>query len=350
MNEAEATAARALASLSRRQLVRGLAGVSLSAAGLALLGGCAGPAAQPPRSGRIGWLVVLPSSAVASSPQSEGLRLGLRERGWEEGRNLTIVIRSADEQISRLPDLAAELVRLPVDVIVASGAPAIRAAKDATSTIPIVMAQTADPVAPGLVASLGRPGGNLTGLSNIQDQLQGKRLEQFKEAVPRINRVAVLWNPAIPDRVGEFTAVSAAAPILGVQLVSLEVREPGDFDQAFETALRERTDALFLLENFLTLEHAPRIADFAAQHGLPSMGIGLAYVVAGGLMAYGPNITDQYRRVAHFVDRILRGTKPGDLPVEQPMTFDLVLNFKTAEALGITFPRDTLIQATDVIR
>jgi putative ABC transport system substrate-binding protein len=293
---------------------------------------------------RIGWL-------DSRFPPSEAFRQqspfwqGLRELGWVEGQNITIEQRYAEENYDRLPALAADLVQLGVDVIVAGDSRAIPAARQATSTIPIVMTVSGDPVRAGYVASLARPGGNITGLANISPELAGKRLELLKEAVPGMARLAVLGPP---DQ-GDWQEIAAAARVLGVQLQALKVQRPDEFEQAFDAALRERANALIVLPSPLTNRHARRIVTLAAKSRLPAMYALKEYVKMGGLMAYGPSIPDLYRRAAYYVDRILKGTKPADLPVEQPMRFELFLNRRTAQALDITFSPFLLTLADEVL-
>ena len=270
---------------------------------------------------------------------------GLRDLGYAEGQNLAIEWRYSEGKAERFADLAAELVRLQVDVIVTMSTPAALAAKQATQTIPIVMVYVADPVGTGLVASLARPGGNLTGVSDMATDLSAKRLELLKEAVPTLSRVAVLWNAADPGMVLRFREIEAAARVLGVTVQSQEVHSPQDFARAFTAMTREHPDALFVVAEVLTLSHRCQVLDFAAQHRLPAMYEFGVFAREGGLMAYGPKLTDSFQRGAYYVDRILKATKPADLPVEQPMHFELVVNFKTAEVLGLTLPAHLLVLA-----
>jgi putative ABC transport system substrate-binding protein len=279
---------------------------------------------------------------------AEAFRQGLRELGYVEGHNIALEFRAAGET-DRLPALAAELVQLPVDVIVALGGQAAQAAKNATTTIPIVMV-SGDPVAIGLVASLARPSGNLTGLSTMSAELAGKQLELLKEAIGRLGRVAVLWNARDAVMTDIFSKIQTAAPVLGVTVQPLGVQNAQDIDSAIATMTEERPDALFMITDVLTSRHIRQVVDFAAQHQLPMMFPSSWPVAEGGLMFYGPSLTDSYRRVAYYVDRILKGAKPADLPVEQPMKFELVINLKTANALGLTIPPTLLFQADEVIR
>jgi ABC-type uncharacterized transport system substrate-binding protein len=273
----------------------------------------------------------------------------LRELGWIEGKNVAFEFRYADNRLERLSELAAELVRLKVDVIVAVGTLAPLAAKRATTTIPIVMAAAGDPVASGLVASLARPGGNVTGMSLMAPDLGGKRLELLKAVVPRLARVAVLWNAANPYPALVFKETQGAGQILGIQVQSLEVRSPGDFDDAFEAARRQRPDALITVEDPLTVNSRKRIADFATAQQLPTLHGLREFVAVGGLMSYGANLTDLRRRAAGYVDKIFKGAKPADLPVQQPTKFELVINLATAKALGLTVPNAMQLLADEVI-
>jgi putative ABC transport system substrate-binding protein len=273
----------------------------------------------------------------------------LRGLGWVEGKNVTFEHRYADNRLERLPEFAAELVRLKVDVIVAIGTLAPLAAKRATSTIPIVMTAAGDPMGSGLVASLARPGGNVTGMSLMAPDLGGKRLELLKELLPRLSRVAVLWNAANPYPALVFKETQAAGRTLGIEVQSLEVRGPDDLDGAFEAARRQHPDALISVEDPLTGTYRKRIADFAVADRLPSL-YGLKEdVEAGGLLSYGANLADLFRRAAGYVDKILKGAKPTDLPVEQPTKFELVINLKAAKALGLDIPPTLLALADEVI-
>jgi putative tryptophan/tyrosine transport system substrate-binding protein len=332
--------------LSRRQFVVGTAG-------LGLLAGCGrwpGQGELGPKVARVGWLSPL-SAPPEPSPNEVALLEGLREYSWVEGKNLTIARRYADNQPARLPDLATELAQLNPDVIVTTGTPAAQAVKNATSTVPIVMTNSGDPVGARLVASLAHPGGNVTGLSEVSSQLSEKRLELLKGTVPQVSRVGALWNPTNPASVLAFEKTRAAAQVLGAQLQSLEVRAPDDLELALGAAIRERADAVVIVgDPFFNSSHIREIVDFTAKHALPTMYFRRDQVVAGGLMTYGVSFAGLFRRTAYYVDRILKGAKPGDLPVEQPMTFEFVVNLKTAAALGITFPNEILLQVTEVIQ
>jgi putative tryptophan/tyrosine transport system substrate-binding protein len=333
--------------LSRRQLVQGAGAV-----GLGLLVGCGrlpGQAQPAPRARRVG-LISLGSPALAG-PQVHSFRQGLHDHGYVESQNLLLDIRFAEGSVERLPRLEDELVRLPVDVLVVAGDATIRAAQATTSTIPIVVAVEGDLVEQGIVASLARPGGNVTGLTSPTAGLSGKRLQLLKEAVPGVSRVAILWDPAVPSSAVAFADAQGAAGVLGVQLISLDVSGSNpDFEAAFETASAERVDGLLTLDNALIAVNRDRVAALAARHRLPSMFPRPQFVSAGGLTAYGPNIDQQFRRAAYYVDRILKGAKPADLPVEQPRKFEFVINLKTAQALGLRIPHHVLLQVTEVIQ
>jgi len=297
---------------------------------------------------RIGFLGGASPSAAAHLV--DAFRQGLRDLGYVEGQNIAIEYRFAEGKAERLPDLAAELVRLRVDVIVAPNPTGALAAKNATTTIPIVMAIAGDPVGLGLVASLARPGGNITGMSNVAVELAPKQLQLLKQAVPKVSRVAVLWNPANKANALSLRELEVAARSLGVQLQPLEARSPDDFDRAFAAIARERAGALVVFGDALVLLHQRRIIDLAAKARLPAMYARRELVDAGGLMSYSPSFTDLFRRAATYVDKILRGTKPGDLPVEQPTKFELVINIKTAKTLGLTIPQSVLIRADQIIQ
>jgi putative ABC transport system substrate-binding protein len=277
------------------------------------------------------------------------LRQGLNDLGYVEGKNLSFEYRWAEGKYERLPALATELVRLKLDVIVTQGSPAAIAAKNATQTIPIIIPAALDPVGAGLVASLARPGGNLTGLSVLAPELIGKRLELLKEVIPRMTRVAVLWNAANPANASVWKETQAAAGALGLLLQSQEVRGPQDLEGAFARTAKVRPDALLVLGDSLVNTYRQQIVAFATQKHLPSV-FGLReWVMVGGLMSYGVDQADMWRRSAVYVDKILKGAKPGDLPVEQPTKFEFVINMKTAKALGLTIPQTVLLQADQII-
>jgi putative ABC transport system substrate-binding protein len=324
--------------LTRAALV-GLGALVLSAPGVA---------AQPPaKAARIG--VLDPGTASLRTVRYEAFRQGLNDLGYVEGRNIVIEYRYAEGKPERLPALAAELVHLNVDLILTTGDPGVRAAKQASQTIPIVVALAGDLVGPGYVASLARPGGNITGQTTLVSELSAKRLELLNTAFPKVSRVAILWNPTSSDNVAGFKATEVAARALRIQLVPLDVRRANDFASAFPAALRARTDALIALGDALLLTHRARIVDFATTNRLPAMYGNEDYMDAGGLMSYGPNVADMFRRAATYVDKILKGAKPGDLPVEQPNMLEFVINLKTAKALGLTIPPSILSRADRLI-
>ncbi len=306
----------------------------------------AAEAQAPAKVLRIGYL----TARSGGSHLDDAFRQGLRELGYTEGENIAILHRSSEGISERLPDLAAELVRLKADVIVVATTPAIHAAQQATRTIPIVMAVSGDPVESGFVASLARPGGNITGLSFQTPESSAKQLELLKEAVPRVSRVAVLWNLPGPLGARTWTQLGRAAQSLGVQLQSLEVRGPDDLGSAFRAATRGRAGALLVLSGPVLFTHRTRIVELAAERRLPAMYGITEYAKDAGLMAYAPNLLHMYRRAAVYVDKILKGAKPADLPVEQPTRFELVVNLKTAKALGLTIPQSVLIRADQVIQ
>jgi ABC-type uncharacterized transport system substrate-binding protein len=297
---------------------------------------------------RIGYLDG--GSSSGNSVRIEALRQGLRELGYVEGQDIAFEWRFAEGKADRLPGLAAELVRLKVDVIVTGGAGATRPAKEATSTIPIVMAQDSDPVGSGFVASLARPGGNVTGLSTLHPTISGKRLEILKEVLPRLSRVAFFGTSSWVGNAQGLRETELAAAALGVKLQYLEVADPKAFETAFQAAGKGQAEAaLMLVWNPILNPRRKEIAELAVRSRLPTVFREREHVQAGGLMAYGPNIPDLFRRAATYVDRILKGTKPADLPIEQPMKFELVINLRTAKALGLTIPPSVLARADQVI-
>ena len=304
------------------------------------------PAAKVPR---IGFLSPSSSSDPRIPVRLGAFREGLRELGYVEGQNILIESRWAEGRYDRLPGLAAELVNLRVDIIVTWSLPAIQAAKEATATIPIVMAGSLDPVATDVVASLARPGGNITGLSLMAPELVGKQLELLKEVVPKVSRVALLGNPANPGTAPQVRRGQDAARALGVRLQVLEARNPSAIEDAFAAMARERAGAVIILTDAMFGAHRERIADLAAKHRVPAV-YGLPeFAETGGLMGYGSSVVDRFRRAAVFVDKILKGAKPGDLPIEQPTKFEFVINLKTAKALGLTIPPAVLARADEVI-
>jgi putative tryptophan/tyrosine transport system substrate-binding protein len=305
--------------------------------------------APPTKVYRIGWLRT-GSPAAGLDPSGEVLRQRLRELGYDEGRNLAIAERFAEGREERLPALAAELVRLPVDLLVAVGSAAIRAAQQATHTLPIVMLVGGDPVGSGLISNLAHPGGNLTGIATLSPRLSAQRLTWLKRLVPQVAQLAVLFNPDDETKIVDWHQTQAAARALGVQLVPLEVRSLDAIERAFVTLRQAQAGALITLSDAVTLRYRRQIVELAAAHRLPGMYEFREFVEAGGLMAYGPRLSALFQQVADYVDKILKGAKPGDLPVEQPTKFELVLNLKTAQALGLTIPPTLLSQADEVIR
>jgi putative ABC transport system substrate-binding protein len=289
------------------------------------------------------------SAGSATDPLYNVTTEAMRELGWVEGENVVYERRYAENRLERLPELATDLVRLKVDVIAAGGTLAPLAAKRATSTIPIVMGGRGDPLGTGLVASLAHPGGNVTGMSLMVPDLAAKRLELLREVLPGLARVAVLWDSANPYTAIGFRETQSAGRMLGVEVQSLEVRSPDDFDRAFEAAQQQHPDALVTINDPLTLNHLKLIVDFTAGQRLPSIHEVKQFAAAGGLVSYGADLADVIRRAAGYVDKILRGAKPADLPVQQPTKFELVINLKTAKALGITIPSSLLVRADEVI-
>ena len=300
---------------------------------------------QPTKIPRVGYLVF----GRPAQRLHEAFRQGLRELGYVEGRNIIVEYRFAEGKVERLQELAEELVRLKVDVIVAPDPPSFHAAMKATKTIPIVMRSSFDPVASGIVASLAHPGGNVTGVFSLYSELNGKRMELLKEAVPTTSRVMVLLNSQSADAKMELGIAEGAARSLGLHLLPQEVRSAGDFENAFKAATRERANGLLVLRSPLTLANAARIASLAAKARLPAIYDDVPYMEAGGLMSYGSNLPELYRHTATYVDKILKGAKPSDLPVEQPTKLELVINLKTAKTLGIKIPNSILVRATKVI-
>ena len=295
---------------------------------------------------RVGFL----SAGSRPSPNADAFRAGLAEAGWVDGRDVIIEWRFAEGRPERVPGLALELARLPVGVIVASSTPVIQAAKDATKTIPIVMAVVADPVASGFVASLAHPGGNITGLTLLSQELSAKRMEILKQAVPRLSRLAIVWNPANPSHGQSLKQTEGPARTLGIELHSLEVRHRDGIASAFAAMVKARDSAVLVLDDVLFVEQRAQIADLALRHRLPSM-FGLSgFVTSGGLMSYGALQSELFRRAAFTVDRLLKGAKAAELPVEEPTKFELILNLKTAKALGLTISRPLLLQAEEVIQ
>ena len=311
--------------------------------------------------GKVPRVGILPPGPISERVHLwEAFRQGLRELGYVEGQNITLVFPSGEVKPERLPHLAAELVNLKVDVIVAATTVAAQAAKEATKTIPIVMPVAGDPVGTGLVASLARPGGNVTGLTTIASDLSGKRLELLKEVVPRVSRIAVLLNPSSANgppqvqRDSQMTLLmretEVTARALGVQLQRLEVRGPNDFERLFQAATKERAGGLITLDDAFLFSQRTRIVKLAAKSRLPAIYFFREFVEDGGLMSYGANLVDMYRRAATYVDKILKGTKPADLPVEQPKKFEFIVNLKAAKQIGLTVPPNVLARADKVIK
>ena len=314
-----------------------------------LLAAAAQPAGKVARVGLLSDESPSLSTGSSSETTAETLSKALRDLGWVEGQNLTFERRHASGKNEILPGLAAELVRLKVDTIVAIGTPAARAAKNATETIPIVFARVAEPVGFGLVQSLARPGGNVTGVSIVNIDLSAKRLELLREAIPGLVRVGALWDPSFPTAAAELQEIEGAARSLGIEMQPVGVQGPEEFEGALVAMTRQRAGALIVVGGRLFIEHRHRLAALATTARLPMMLYRRESVEAGGLMSYGTNFSDMYRRAATYVDKILKGAKPADLPVEQPMKLELVINLKTAKALALTIPFAVLIRADEVI-
>jgi putative ABC transport system substrate-binding protein len=325
--------------LKRRELITLLGGAAVS-----------WPLAARAQKGNVRRIGFLGNSTATLEANLVGpFRAGLRDHGYEEGKNIHIEYRWADGKYERLPALIAELITSKVEVIVTAGTPASLAVKKTASSIPLVMIAVGEPVATGLVASLARPGGNITGVTSISPEIEGKRLELLKEIAPNISHIAVLWNASSPVQVIQERETRAAAQALGMQMLSLGVRTLEEIEEAFTTILREKPSALFVLADRLFLHHRQRIMDFAVQNRLPGVQAYRELVEAGGLMSYGPSYAGMHRRAAYFVDRILKGTNPGELPVERPSTFELVLNVKAAKALALSIPQSIILRADEVI-
>jgi putative tryptophan/tyrosine transport system substrate-binding protein len=338
-----------MSALTRRQFVWGA-----RVAGLGLLAGCGRLPGQAQPRGRVPRLGVLINSGTPGTlGWLDGFRQGMQAQGYVESQNVVFEVRAAEGNEAQLPALAAELVGLPADLIVAGGVPAIRAAQQATQTIPIVMVGPVDPVGNGLVASLARPGGNVTGLSILGGQLAAKRLDLLKETVPDLLRVATLRAPPAPSSAtvsSQVQEVQSAADALGLQLRFLELRSGEDIEPAFEIAATERSEGLLILTSAVAVAYLRRIAEMASARRLPAIFDRREFAVGGGLLAYGPNLPRQLRYAATYVDKLLKGASPGDLPVEQPREFDFVINLKTAQALGLTIAPHVLLQATEVLQ
>ena len=306
--------------------------------------------AQAQQPGRVPLGFLSANSRAAMSARTEAFRRGLRELGYVEEKNIFIEYQYAEGKLDRLPSFAAELVRLKVDVIVTEGPTATRSAKEATSTIPIVMAQDPDPIGSGFVASLARPGGNITGLSRVAPELSGKQLEILKETVPRLSRLAVLGTSTTPGSAQALKEIELAARAFGVTLQYLDVLSSKDIETVFRAAIKGRADAALVLGSPFLLSHRTQIADLAIKNRLPAIYYSTEFVEDGGLMSYGVTVTDLFRRAATYVDKILKGRKPTDLPVEQPMKFEFVVNLKAAKQIGLTVPPNVLVRADKVIR
>src|SRR5215510_13040651 len=309
---------------------------------------CPAYAQQPAKLPRIGILTTLGPSVV--SARIDGFRQGLRELGYVEGKNIVIEWRSADGNNDRLPAVAAELVGLKVDVLLSPGPTATRAFKEATSTIPIVMAQDTDPVGSGFVASLARPGGNITGLATLASEMGGKQLELLKEIVPKLSRVAVIGNSTVPGDAQALRETVLAAGAYEIYLRYLDVPDPKDLETTFRAAAKGRADGLLVLGNPYLNAQRKQVVDLAVKHQLPATYTRPEYIDAGGLMYYGTNYPDLFRRAAYYVDKILKGAKPGDLPIEQPKKFELIINLKAAKQIGLTIPPSALARADRVIK
>ena len=305
-------------------------------------------AQQPTKMPRVGYLGGASLSAIAD--RIEAFRQGLRELGYLEGKDIVIEYRSPEGKFDRLPDLAAELVRLKVDIIVTAGPTGTRAAKEATNTIPIVMSQDGDPVGNGFVASLARPGGNITGLATLAPELSGKQLELLKEIIPKLASVAVLGTSTVAGYAQALREIELAAGAFGVKFQYLDVVVPKDIETAFRAATKGRADAVLVRNSPVFISQQTQIVDLAAKSRLPAIYGRRDYVEAGGLMTYGVSFTDLDRRAATYVDKILKGAKPADLPVEQPMKFEFVINLKTAKQIGLTIPPSVLYRADKVIK
>ena len=306
-------------------------------------------AQQPKKVRQIGFLVG--TAASAATVRTEAFRQGLRGLGYVEGKNILVEYRYADGKMDRIPTLVTELLQLNIDVLVAINFPAIRAAKEASKTIPIVMVAAVDPVTSGIVDSLARPGGNVTGIATLIRDLSGKRLELLKEAVPGMSRVGVLWDAAGSSPAMGFKEYDSAAQALKIQIQSLEVRGPNpDLEAAFRAAAKARASAVITIRNPVLNRYPQQIAALAVKNRLPSMSEGSDYVQAGGLMSYSADDAENYRRAATYVDKILKGAKPAELPVEQPTKFELVINLRTAKQIGLTIPPNVLARADKVIR
>jgi putative ABC transport system substrate-binding protein len=307
--------------------------------------------AEAQQSGKVPRIGFLGNSTAALEANLIGpFREGLHDHGYVEGRNLVVEYRWAEGEYGRFPALIAELLALKVAVIVTAGTPAALAVKKATRSVPLVMIAVGDPVGTGIVPSLSQPGGNITGVTSIAPEMEGKRLELLREVVPSVSSIAVLWNAANPIQVIQEKQVRASAHVLKMKVLSRPVHTKEEIDEALGTIVRERPDALLVLADRLLLHHRAYLMDFAIHQRLPGVHAYRELIEAGGLMSYGPSYEDMHRRAAYFIDRVLKGANPGDLPVERPSKYDLVINLKTAKALGVTIPQSVLLRATEVIQ
>jgi putative ABC transport system substrate-binding protein len=331
---------------SRRQFLQ----IGLAFANSSLILGCGGlafPARPTTKVPTIGFVGLGNSPATGSNPNYDAFLGGLGELGWVDGQTLTLHSRLAEGRADRIPDLVADLLRLPLDVVVSSGAAGALVAAKATSTVPIVFASAANPIEEGLVCSLARPCANVTGLSNLAEGLDGKRVELLQESIGGIARLGVLWHQ--PSMLSDFGRVEAAAQARRIEVLSMAVADSDGILAAFQAAVRDRVQAVVTVSNGLTLSARGSIVELANRYRMPSIYQTRDFIQAGGLMAYGPNLVEQHRRAASYVDRILKGARPADLPVEQPTTFEFTINLRTAQALGLAIPHSILAQATDVI-
>jgi putative tryptophan/tyrosine transport system substrate-binding protein len=330
--------------MRRREFITFLGGAAAASSIACPLAAYAQQAGRIPRVGFMGN-----STAALEANLVGPFRDGLREFGYEEGRNIAIEYRWAEGHYERFPALVAELIAQKVDVMVTAGTPATLAVKAATTSVPLVMVAVGDPVGTGIVASLGRPGGNITGLSSIAPELEGKRLELLRELIPNLSHIAVLWNPINPFHVTSLKQVRDAAALLRMRVQSVEVRASEDIDRALAAITSERPGALLILADRVFLHDRKRLMDFATQNRLPGVYAYRELVEAGGLMSFGPNYADMHRRAANYANKILKGAKPADLPVEQPTKFELFINVKAAKAIGLTIPESFLLRADEVI-
>jgi putative tryptophan/tyrosine transport system substrate-binding protein len=323
-------------------------GLQILVALMLLVGAIMANAQQPTKLPRLGYLAAVSRPAIAA--RQEAFQQGLRELGYLEGKNIIIEYRYAEGNPDRLPELAAELVRLKVDVIVTNSSLATRAAKAASTTIPIIMLQDNDPVGNGFVTSLARPGGNITGLAALDPELSGKRLELLKETIPKLSRVAVFGDSTVPGTAQVLRETELAAAVFKGKIQYLDILAPKDLESAFAAAHKERAEAILTMTSPILFSQRPRVAELSAKHRMPAIYHQSQYVDAGGLMSYGASFTDMDRRAATYVDKVLKGAKPSELPVEQPTKFELIINLKTAKQIGLTIPPNVLARADKVIK